>query len=293
VTNTTLFNQYVKTDDVRLRWRCFKPRRPQYAAYSSEIDNLTSPNIATAVVPFDRDGDTYLLGSPVHITIENLLGLDYVIQEPPKHVDYLPVNPDDPEDQWQWDVVSVGARPDFYVQLKDSKETTVSTKATDTTSWSIGASEEAGAKSTVTGGIGSLFKTQLSFGVQEKVGYDYEQHKSSYESEYHSREVSYTSQTNEDDHLEGRFQLMDIWRYRIYGYADDPAHPNGFWDIVMPGPKMTFSGGGRNNSDWYQPIHENRNILSYPIFSDPNLSFPGDLGSFKLPDGTEMPRTST
>jgi hypothetical protein len=37
---------------------------------------------------------------------------------------------------------------------------------------------------------------------------------------------------------------------------------------------------------WYQPWHENGNILSYPIYG-PSFGTPADLGSFTLPDGTQ------
>ena len=48
---------------------------------------------------------------------------------------------------------------------------------------------------------------------------------------------------------------------------------------------MPFSGG--LNFDWYQPAHENGNILSYPPVTSQTFT-PSDLGPFTLPDGTEV-----
>ena len=243
----------------------------------------------TAVVAYDKDGDTYRLGPPAHITIENLIGLDYVIQEPPKHVDYLPKNPDDPENEWKWDVINVSARPDFYVEFKDKQEKTVATKTTATSSWDIGGSAELDVKGTVEAGVGDIAKVSSSKELKIKIGYDYASSKSRYNSDYHSRSVSYASQTNEDDYLHGKIQLMDIWRYPIYGCkTTDENNPHGFQEIILPGPKSTFGSGGRNNADWYQPIHQNRNVLSYPSLKEAN--FPSDLGSFKSydDDGNEI-----
>ncbi len=243
--------------------------------------------VPMAVVAYDKDGDTYRLGPPAHITIEDLIGLDYVVQEPPKHVDYLPKNPDDPEDEWNWDVINVSAQPEFYVEFKDEQEQTVATKTTATSSWDIGGSAELDVKGTVSAGVGDIEKASFSAESDTKIGYDYNSSKSKYNSDYHSRSVSYTSQTNEDDYLHGKIQLIDIWRYPVYGYdTGDPNNPHGFQEIILPGPKVTFGSGGRNHADWYQPIHQNRNVLSYPSLNEAN--FPSDLGSFKLPDGTEL-----
>ncbi|MDQ3712451.1 MAG: hypothetical protein M3388_09560 [Acidobacteriota bacterium] len=72
--------------------------------------------------------------------------------------------------------------------------------------------------------------------------------------------------TDHDDYLSGRFQGFDIWRYRIYGLSStDPAGQpsNTFYDLVLPRPATDFYGGG-SNYDWYQPTHENGNILRIP-----------------------------
>jgi len=110
-------------------------------------------------------------------------------------------------------------------------------------------------------------------------------------SQYRSRTVTITGQTDHDDYLAGRIQLLDAWRYRVYGIsAKDPnGNPtNAFYDVVLPGPTLNF-GAGRLSFDWYQPVHENGNILSYPtqLGNDPSDPFrPADLGTFTLPDGT-------
>jgi hypothetical protein len=242
--------------------------------------------MAIAAVAYDKDGDTYRLGPPAHMVIENLIGLDYVIQEPPKHVDYLPKNPDDPEDEWNWDVINVSAWPEFYVEFKDKQEETVATETKDTSSMSIGECTETDVGGTVSAGFGGIFEASVSADINKKVSQDYKDSESTYNSDYHSRSVSYTSKTNEDDYLHGKIQLMDIWRYPIYALTtDDGVHR--FQDIILPGPEVPFGSGGRTHADWYQPIHQNRNVLSYPDLQSGEW-LPSDLGSFKLPDGTKV-----
>lgn len=242
----------------------------------------------TMAVAYDKDGDTYRLGPPAHITIENLLGLNYVIQEPPKHVDYLPTNPSDPENEWEWDVINVSAYLDFYVEFKDEQSQTVTTDTKDTSSRTTGKSSELDVKTTVEAGFGDIAKVSISAEYDKKIGYEYNSSKSSYESEYGSRSVSYSSQTNADDALHCKLQLFDIWRYPIYGLYDtgDENNPHAFQEIILPGPKLTFCNYGLDHADWYQPVHQNRNILSYPSLKDEN--FPSDLGSFTLPNGTTV-----
>ena len=239
----------------------------------------------TALVAYDKDGDTYRLGPPAHITIENLIGLDYVIQEPPKHVDYLPKDPDHPEGEWE--MKNVSADKEFYVEFKDEKDQTVATETTDTSSRTTGGSAELDVSATVSGGLGNIEKVSLSAESDTKIGYEYNSSKSSYESDYSSRSVSYSSQTNTDDFLHGKYQLLDIWRYPIYALnTGDADNPHAFQEIILPGPWERFGNGGLSNADWYQPIHQNRNVLSYPSLDDQD--FPSDLGSFTLPDGTKV-----
>src|SRR5262249_3187421 len=61
---------------------------PQYAV----AGNLWTQELAA----YDADGDAYYLGAPVHLTLFDLVQPQYVIEQPPKHVDYLPLDPKKP-----------------------------------------------------------------------------------------------------------------------------------------------------------------------------------------------------
>lgn len=255
--------------------------------YTWEGDIL-SGQIATAVIATDNDGDTYRLGTPAHIVLDGLISLDYVIQEPPKHVDYLPVDPDDPDGDW--DIINISAWDDFIVELGIENEVSVETTAENTSSWSMGASKETDSGATVSAGFGDVAKASASIDVKTKVGYDYDEHKSSYNSQYGSRSVSYSNQTNIDDNVHAKIQTLDIWRYPIYALMTDDGKKHGFQEIILPGPYSIISAGaGKDHGDWYQPAHQNRNILSYPHFVAEHTNFkPPDLGYFTLPDKTEV-----
>ena len=248
--------------------------------------------LATTVSAADGDGDTYRLGSPAHIVMDNILRLDRIIQEPPKHVDYLPTNPDEPdEDKWVWDVINISGYSDFVSTFHLSSTDTLTTQTTSTSGWEIGGGAEADAKSTVTAGNMDIAEVSISAEVDSKMGYDYEEHKSSYNSDYFSKTYTQDISTNTDDALQGLLHTIDVWRYPILGYYEaDSDKQYSFQEIVMPGPAISFDGAGRSHPDWYQPVHENHNLLSYYPFhdtSDSNNTWkPADLGSFNVGDDT-------
>jgi len=51
---------------------------------------------------------------------------------------------------------------------------------------------------------------------------------------------------------------------------------NPFYDVVFPGQTINFKASGLD-LDWYQPLHENGNILSYPGPANGAFS-PTDVG---------------
>jgi len=246
----------------------------------------TEPIMPVAATALDGDGDTWRLGPPMHLTIENLISLDYIIQEPPKHVDYLPLKPEDPNSAW--DVINVSAKSSFNVEFGKTQLTTVTSTSTDTSSHSLGASAEIDVKKTFSAGspvISKYFETTVD--VDTKLSYDYESSKSEWNSSYQKRTISFTSRTEKDDLVAGKLQLFDIWRYPVIGYYTmDIYTPYKMYEVILPGPYLSFpqSSGGLDHADWYQPTHQNRNILSYPRIG--TAFFPPDVGEYQLPDGT-------
>ena len=219
------------------------------------------------------------LGPPVHFN-RRLINTDFVLQEPPKHAFYD--NNTASSDYGQ--IVTVSRYDSTNVALTTSTGTTFSGKSTDTSNWSIGASTAVNAGSSIGGGIGDMVEAEASVDVTAKVGYDYNQNKDNYNSNYGERTITQTEQTDHDDKLLGRLQTIDIWRYRVYGVAvnDQQGQPsNAFYEVILPGPTLPFNGGGLD-FDWYQPTYENGNVLSYPQLSNSAFS-PADLGSYKIP----------
>ncbi len=232
------------------------------------------------VVPYDMTGKALYLGAPVHITLQNLLNTDYALYEPPKETYY---------DETLKRVVTVSRWDGFNVDLTNEQGLDFKNSSTDTTNWTVGASAAASAGAGYKlGGDFGLIKAGASACVQvtAKASYDYNNSTASDTSVYNTRTVGVQGTTNEDDYVQGRYQNIDVWRYRVYGSKDTQTNPYTYYDLMLPGTYQTFKGGGLNQ-DWWQPVHENGNVLSYPRRLGSNGSdTPADLGSFTLPNGT-------
>ena len=231
-----------------------------------------------ALLAYDHEGDSLYVGAPVHFTLTDLARTDFIIQEPPKHLAFLGGK-----------VRNVSRRANFYVELQDSQSASFATRSTNKVDFGFGTSLEISATDTVSasGSIGiAKLEGEASVERTAKFSYDYDEHREGYNSSYAERTLSFTGQTNADDYLVSQIQLFDIWRYRAYGAPlrnGQGADSKAFLELVLPGPRLEARGGGLN-FDWYQPLHENGNILSYPQLTT-GSSQPSDLGSFRLPGG--------
>ncbi|MDP8242962.1 MAG: VCBS repeat-containing protein [Candidatus Hinthialibacter antarcticus] len=228
-------------------------------------------------VAYDSDGDALKLGAPAHLVTDNFISLDTAMMEPPKHVDYLPLNPE----EWHsgsdhWGVINVNSYPDFNVDYVNEDETSGSIASSEQSSrswawsWSAKYSESlrTGPKSdNTTVSISAAYKMSGSKARSQK---NWDEH-------YQETQKTISMKTNEDDMLQGNFQLIDIWRYPILNQTDeDGAYL--YQDVFLPGPKYSFIGGGLGH-EFYQPRHVNHNLLTYPRFSE---SFPSGVGAYSV-----------
>ncbi len=255
------------------------PVRQSFVESTTTFAATLGSQLALSAV--DSDGDTVYLGAPVHFTIEKLISADFILQEPPKHA--------------YWDgkkIENISRFDNFNVSLLSKTGQQTSSDTRDKASWAVGGSVKASASATAkAGGDIGVAKAEVSVttAVSATIGYDYQNARGSYEKSYKTREVSFGGKTERDDIIVAREQTMDIWRYRVYGLPTETPGVYPHFDIVLPGPfgevAMNTKGGGLDY-DWYQPIHENGNILSYPRRfkitggDNPNIVTPPDMGAF-------------
>ena len=231
------------------------------------------------IVAADRDGKGYYLGAPIHLVIPSFMRANYVIQEPPKHLDYLF------DENGDWQLVRVSRYREFYASFEYGTSDTLTTIHKSETNFDVGGSEQVSAKETLTGGDPDIASANITLKEKEKLAYDYDSMKTEINGKYKEVTTEAMYNADRDDYLQIVFKWIDIWRYPIYGYKT-PDNLNGFYEVVMPSSTtQTSNTWGLMTSDYYQPLHENGNLLSYPRISK---DFPEDLGSFVVcdPDGS-------
>ncbi|MGH8896342.1 MAG: hypothetical protein ACRDZ4_04790, partial [Egibacteraceae bacterium] len=231
------------------------------------------PTARPAIAAYDSDGDSTILGPAVHIEAADLFRTDYVLQEPPKHT------------YWDGTTVQTVTRLDsFFVSVDEDLAHTYDFSKKATSGSNIGVSTELSAIFTAEegkdAGIVQADATEKAH-ISGRLSYGYDRKKSSVDSQFASATQTIQGKAAASDWLQGLTQTYDIWRYRIYGtsftdtVSGQPA--NGFYEVTIPGPVLPFSGDPAN-WDWYQPIYENGNILSYPQQLNPPL----DVGTFDI-----------
>ena len=267
-------------------------------------DTACSSLSRNVLVAFDYDGDSLYLGAPVHFVLNDVQHFDYMLQEPPKHVDYLPnavTTCTGAVAHYQCNgIVNVSEFDGFNITYGTSATDTVSHEVQKNSSWNVGGSVAFSAQNTVGEDVG-IENVRFTLDFKAQIGYDYGEHQASYTGKESSYTVTQESVTSADDALSFQTRTTDIWRYRIYGMSpiDDKGQPikgtNGFYEIALPralcisdsstdpDPRNcpVVSGGGKTQSELYQPWHENWNILSYP---NADTEFhPTDIGPWTRP----------
>ena len=82
------------------------------------VYNNTSVSIVAACT---EEGKSYYLGVPAHISIPKIISAIRIIQEPPKHLDYLPKEKCKNDETCTWEIVNVSKRTDFFASFEEAK----------------------------------------------------------------------------------------------------------------------------------------------------------------------------
>ncbi|MEO1367196.1 MAG: hypothetical protein AAFX50_08455, partial [Acidobacteriota bacterium] len=248
--------------------------------------DLNSVGVVWAQEPvaYDRDGDSVFLGAPTHYLLEHNVLPQVILQEPPKHVDYLPVDPSDWDGQRK--IFNVSGFPEFQVVFEDSTGEAFEHQSTHTSDWTIGGGLTTSASVSSSLGIGKL-KVETTAGVE----YAYDRQKESTSGERRTLTKTWTIKTTSDDYVQYTANLIDVWRYPLIGVEVDDlegtAFENGYFELVVPGEAPVTAHANGQDVDWYRPQHSNTNILSYPQIQADQYTFkcdgsqwPADVGSY-------------
>ncbi len=234
-------------------------------------------------------GDAQYLGAPLYFTIEGVSMTDYILQEPPKHVYWKVGNYPLVPNCFDRMVCNISAQDAFTLGTIQTETVGMTSDYHDTFDYSLGVSETGSGEFTY-GSIG-LLPPVASLSLSETLGYDYADHAEDYNKNMTKRSVTLKHYATRDDAINYRIQDINVWRYPVFGIAtqdpDGNEMPNSFLDITAPTTRVnTALRGGIDCMDWYQPVHENGNILSYPEpvhGENGDSNDPADMGSFQVP----------
>ncbi|MBP7864635.1 MAG: VCBS repeat-containing protein [Acidobacteria bacterium] len=242
------------------------------------------------VARMDDGGRSVLLGPPIQLVMEDVVTPDYTIEEPPKHLDYLPVDPQDPTGEWA--VVNLSRYDEFSCAYTQSGEQSVTHTGQSKAEGGAGLSAGLGIDMSVKANE-ILVKEKLDVSLDASIKFAFQRAVDTTNTQYNSYSYKMEHATDHDDILQYEARTYKVWRYPIYGYTALNPNTNqeaqGFYDVNFPPTSaLTTFIGGLGCSDFYQPVHQNGNVLSYPLQA--SHPYAGDLGSFTLP-GSSTPVT--
>lgn len=241
--------------------------------------------IVPPIVAADTDGNSLYLGPPAHIVVNNLVRTFDIINAPPQHIDYLPKDPNNPDGEWE--VKNISRMSDFYVNYETQSGQSMSTSRKTTASTNTSKSSSLSTKESI-----SAKFCGVSAGINSSQTENIKSSQSSTISQSNTTSETKTSATSsramKDDQVKFLNKTIHIWRYPCFGSDWNDDNNPGFYEIIVPGiPRLDLSFnpvGGFNLADWYQPVHENGNIFSYPKFGyqvQGEEYVPEDIGPFE------------
>jgi len=229
----------------------------------------------------DLSGNSLKLGAPVHYEVTKPVKAQFILEQPPQHAAYF-------DDGHGPQVQTINRYPAFNTSMQDSQKRSSNSTIKNHTDWTVGASIQASATQQVNEGLAADdtgIGAKAKGTVTGKVAYDYDHVSTDYTGTADTYTVTQQNATGTDDVLIYNAEILDFWRYRIFGSGTDtgdPQKPYAYYDIVLPGAASIVSYPGGRDVDWYQPVHEPGNILSYP--SRTSVCSPSDIGPITVQD---------
>lgn len=232
---------------------------------TSQVEyDFEPPGTATSLAAGDTQGRSLLVGPPTKVVINNHSQPEIVLGMPPMHVDWVPpVGESDPE------VLNVSAVPDGFSSSYQTRATMQNQSSRmSTTSHTNSFEETLGVKNSFgVPGIGSV-----SVDVNQMFNQTYENTTAMTYNTYSSVQFDASTSTGFSDHIWFTTNRFNIYLYPVIGHTACPEmmpncapadmHPL-WWQVSGP-DMVTPVEIDAATVEWYQPIHEPGNVLSYP-----------------------------
>ena len=216
----------------------------------------------------DVQGRSQQLGAPQIVRIPKQIQPEVVLGMPPMAVDYvMPPNPKEVCQAGTGDGVttpcvaniSFQPTPANTTEKKFTTEFNFETASvnTATTSWGLSIKTSVGAKISF-----NDLESNLKLNIQDTAKQLYTSTVQQQNSIYQGSSTGIDVQTTTDDYLFYTERDLIVYYYPVLGLTDGNGH-DVFVEFSQPSNLNSNSGVGAGQ-DWYQPVQEPGNILSYP-----------------------------
>ena len=253
--------------------------------FTVETDQVAA---APRLLAYDPAGASLVLGAPVVYTMSGHYVPNFILQDPPKHLDWF-YDPQQKHGSW----LQVDRSNSLNLTVSDSQGSAYQSQNDTTTSWTIGASVTTNVTASAEVGLKGVDDAGAALDASATVGGQYDHNHDWYSGSSSSDTLTTNGSTNDDDLMAGTQRTWSVYRYPIIGrpltdkdgapvLTPDGQPQYGYYELTLPGATVPFGpGGGIAHQDWYQPPHQNGNALSYPALDSTTglvAIDPGTLG---------------
>jgi hypothetical protein len=250
--------------------------------------NGSNQLLSTAAMPFndkvqpvanylqigDLQGRSVVLGAPTKVTVTAHIQPDLVLALPPMHIDYIR-DIDNLGANGTPSVLNISVLPSvpapgtaFSTQYAFGSSSSTSSKSSSTTSYNYSVGGSTDNKAT----FGDPSQDFVSVEVKAAGKDSYGNNVSKTDSSYQSVNTSLNATTGFADHLFYTASRLNIYYYQVLGQFTCPDGSKNCSDDQKQPVMVQYSGPDliektdvdATTQEWYQPVHEIGNILSYP-----------------------------
>jgi hypothetical protein len=217
----------------------------------------------------DLQARSLALGSPQKVTVTGSIQPQVVLGMPPMHLDFVQPAGSDPNDPPSF--LNVSARPShYYAEYTTQQSGTNQSSNTNTTSYTLSTKESIDEKTSFgdpdVASIGEEVKTAAEQTHEGSVADKYDT--------YSAQQFDVSTQTGFSDVVWYTAKRFNIYNYRVLGQCVADAGAEAFEGcpagtrplyLQLSGPDQVTNGRIDGSLlEWYQPVHEPGNVLSYP-----------------------------
>ena len=243
---------------------------------SQQVDDAAIKNVRPVVVAADLDDESMLLGSPACLSITDNVEVLAYVQAPPRHYDVIS------GDLNSGDYGEGSCVADAFSQLSTyntamnwDKSESAFKSTTNSNGFDIGGSVNF--SKSKKSAISAMSYKAWEYCLNAKANFNW--------TDTDDKSLTISTQTSAttgpDDDLYCRVNDIDLWRYPILYPESMRTTTSGdvtlqnYVQISVPVETTdTFTPSTGRKVDWYEPMHDNFNLFTYPIELDQITGYP-------------------